>query len=166
MGSLMTRVHAAGTDRGWGGAGFFSEKSCQSLFTDQVKELDSCSTPQKKVLIIPLDSSAVMKGCCCPLSCWVFHRWGGSAKQQMAPAAPRAVRPPPPQLTMVEPEGPGAAPPRQRWQRFSFIQKRAAAPRSERERAASRLRRKQVPPRRADRPMKEIPGVLGVHRRR
>lgn len=30
--------------------------ACQSVFTDQVKELDSCSTPQKNVLVISLDS--------------------------------------------------------------------------------------------------------------
>lgn len=98
MDSLMTREHAAGTHQGGGvgGAGSVSEKSCQSLFTDQVKELDSCSTPQQKVLIIPFDGSAVVKGRCCLLSCWVVHGWGGSAKQQMAAAAPRAVRPPPP----------------------------------------------------------------------
>lgn len=144
--SLMTRVHTAGTDRGRGGGGSVSEKSCQSLFTDQVKELDSCSTPQKKVLIIPLDSSAVMKGWCCPAELLGLSWMGGSAKQQMAAAATtRAVRPPPPRLTMVEPDGGGGGTAATTLAGIFIYSKRGPQPPPPA--AASRLRRKQVPPR-------------------
>lgn len=143
-------------DRPGGG----SEKSCQSLFADQVKELDSCSTPQQKVLIIPSDSSAVTV---LPAELLGLSWVGGSAKQQMAAAAPRAVRPPPPQLTMVEPEGRGGSAATTLAEIFIYSNE-GRSPRSESERAASRLRRKQVPPL-SRQTYEKDPGVLAVHRR-
>lgn len=83
----MTPVHAADQNREEASV---SGNTCQSVFTDSVKEPDSCSTPQKKV-----SSKA---GAAAP-----SFRASWSAEQKMAPAATCAVTSLPPESTVVEP---------------------------------------------------------------
>lgn len=88
----MNSLHAVGADRG---RGRVSENSDQSVLLNTTKDS------------VDHFICSVIKGWCCPAEPLRLSKRGWSAKQKMAPAATCAVRSL--QLTMVEPEGQGAA---------------------------------------------------------
>lgn len=90
----MNSLHAVGADRG---RGRVSENSDQSVLLNTTKDS------------VDHFICSVIKGWCCPAEPLRLSKRGWSAKQKMAPAATCAVRSLPLQLTMVEPEGQGAA---------------------------------------------------------